>query len=132
MRVLFQRLDGRFGFGLGSDALGESCLFSFSGVAYPRKSLERRFALAARSLETPPSSMPSRPEVKPGLTSREVEDLYSSYRDANRFIAAKRDASPGRLRKDGERAVDLLEAAAAAAAVGFLAGRMGTTQTRPL
>jgi hypothetical protein len=72
------------------------------------------------------------PSVKPGMSSAEVNDLYGSMRDANRIIESRRDASPSTLKKIGERVVDTAEVVAGAAAIGFVAGRTGSTTIGPV
>ena len=61
------------------------------------------------------------------MSRRDVEDLYSSMRDARQYIEAQRD--PQRSRPSmTDRLVRSAEVGAGAAGVGLLAGRLGTTQ----
>lgn len=60
------------------------------------------------------------------MSRRDADDLYSSMRDANRYIASERDPKTSAKSKTTV-AVEALEVAAGAAAVGWSATRLGTT-----
>jgi hypothetical protein len=61
------------------------------------------------------------------LTRHDVDDVkHSSLRDAHRYLESRRDSSSA-SKNLGKSFLTALETAAGAGAVGWLAGRMGTT-----
>lgn len=61
------------------------------------------------------------------MSRRDADDLYASLRDANRYIAKQRDPGTTARRSAKRVGLDALEVGAGALGVGWLAGRMGTT-----
>lgn len=64
------------------------------------------------------------------MTRRDVQDLYSSMRDAQSYIHSRRDS--GGMKKDMPKALfRTAKVGAGSALVGYLAGRMGTASVGP-